>query len=137
MTTRARDTGHQRYSETLPREPESASAARRLVRIALAVWGLDELIDDSAVVVSEMVANAVHHARSRLIRVIVSRPDEHTVRIGVVDMSKVFPQRRDPKEDDEGGRGLALVAVLAENWGSDPLPRGKHVWAELREKGDR
>jgi hypothetical protein len=36
--------------------------------------------------------------------------------------------------DREHGRGLLLVAALAEDWGTDPLPSGKRVWAELQGK---
>ncbi|WP_412126017.1 ATP-binding protein [Streptomyces platensis] len=39
-----------------------------------------------------------------------------------------------PGDTDEGGRGLALVAELADCWGADPLPWGKRVWAELHGK---
>ncbi|MFJ4624184.1 ATP-binding protein [Streptomyces sp. NPDC088812] len=131
-TTRARPTGYPGYSETLPREPESAGAARRLVRVALAAWELDELADDSSLIVSELVSNAVRHTRCRSIRVTVTRPDTARVRIGVVDRSRAHPEPRQPGAEDESGRGLALVKELAEDWGTDPLPWGKRVWAELR-----
>ncbi|MDK1472413.1 ATP-binding protein [Streptomyces sp. 549] len=124
-------TGCPRYSETLPREPGSAATARRLVRVAVAVWGLDEAADDGTLVVTELVGNAVRHARGHLIRVTVSRPAAARVRIGVVDRSKARPGLMSPGTEDEGGRGLALVAALAGSWGCDPLPWGKRVWAEL------
>ncbi|MGD9483627.1 ATP-binding protein [Streptomyces sp. TRM70308] len=130
--TRASRTGSPRYSETLPREPGSASTARRLVRAACAAWRLDDLADDGALIVSELVSNAVRHARRGSIRVVVERHEAACVRIGVVDFSKAPPVRRVPGTEDEGGRGLALVTELAEEWGSDPLPWGKRVWAELR-----
>ena len=57
------------------------------------------------------------------------------MRIGVVDFSKTFPTRREPGPQDERGRGLALVDELADGWGTEPLPRGKQVWAELKGKG--
>ncbi|CAM5438334.1 ATP-binding protein OS=Streptomyces fumanus OX=67302 GN=GCM10018772_58070 PE=4 SV=1 [Streptomyces fumanus] len=59
------------------------------------------------------------------------------MRIGVVDFSKARPVRRKPNPEDEGGRGLALVGELAEDWGTAPLPWGKQVWAELHGKGDQ
>ncbi|MCX4514157.1 ATP-binding protein [Streptomyces sp. NBC_01619] len=130
-TTRARPTGYPGYSETLPREPESLGTARRLVRVALAAWGLDELGDDAALIVSELVSNAVQHARSHSIRVTVTRPEATRVRIGVVDRSKRLPEPQEPDGEDESGRGLVLVATLAKSWGTDPLPWGKRVWAEL------
>ncbi|MER7403403.1 ATP-binding protein [Streptomyces sp. NPDC000070] len=113
-TTRARPTGCPGYSETLPREPESAGAARRLVCVALAAWGLDDLAGDGALIVSELVSNAVRHARCRSVRVTVTRPE-----------------LREPCTGDESGRGLMLVGALAKDWGTDHLPWGKRVWAEL------
>ncbi|MGW1605001.1 ATP-binding protein [Streptomyces eurythermus] len=133
-TTRTRGTGHPGYSETLPREPESAARARHLVRAALSAWNLSDLADDGALIVSELVTNAVQHTRRDSIRVVIDRPDRVRVRIGVVDFSKARPERKVPGLDDEGGRGLALVGELAEDWGTDPLPWGKRVWAELRGK---
>ncbi|WP_327678092.1 ATP-binding protein [Streptomyces sp. NBC_00467] len=133
-TTRARPTGHPGYSETLPRKPESAATARSLVRVALAVWGLDDMAEDGALIVSELVSNAVQHARRESIRVVIDRPGAACVRIGVVDFSKLPPAPKEPDDEDEGGRGLALVAELAEDWGTDPLPWGKQVWAELHRK---
>ncbi|MDQ0749947.1 anti-sigma regulatory factor (Ser/Thr protein kinase) [Streptomyces africanus] len=130
-TTQARHTGCPGYSETLPREPESAGRARRLVCVALAAWGLDELADDGALIVSELVSNTVRHARCRSIRVTVTRPEPSRVRIGVVDKSKRLPELRDPRRGDESGRGLVLVGALAKDWGTDHLPWGKRVWAEL------
>ncbi|MFV0127013.1 ATP-binding protein [Streptomyces sp. HMX112] len=136
-TTRARPTGHPGYSQTLPREPGSAAIARRLVRVALTAWGLDDLAEDGALIVAELVANAVRHARRDSIRVVVERPGASRVRIGVVDLSKALPMRGEPGPEDEGGRGLVLVATLAADWGTEPLPWGKRVWAELRGKDHR
>ncbi|MEU9981038.1 ATP-binding protein [Streptomyces sp. NPDC050856] len=136
-TTRARPTGHPGYSQTLPREPGSAATARRLVRVALTAWGLDDVAEDGALIVTELVANAVRHARRDSVRVVVERPGASRVRIGVVDLSKAPPMRGEPGPEDEGGRGLVLVAALAADWGTEPLPWGKRVWAELRGKDHR
>ncbi|MFD8807356.1 ATP-binding protein [Streptomyces sp. NPDC059597] len=133
--TRARPTGHPGYSQTLPRKPESAEAARRLVRAALSAWALDGLVDDGALVVSELVANAVRHARRRSIRVAVERVAPHTVRVAVADFSRALPAPCPPKQDEEGGRGLVLVGTLAANWGTKERRRGKIVWAELEARG--
>ncbi|MCK8681296.1 ATP-binding protein [Streptomyces lichenis] len=131
MTVTPRPTGHPGYSETLPCDPRSASAARRLVRVALAVWGLPELAGDAGLVVTELVANAARHARGRPVRVAVERPAANRVRVSVADGSKVPPEPRQPRADDERGRGLVLVNALAAGWGTEPLATGKRVWAEL------
>ncbi|MEU8782683.1 ATP-binding protein [Streptomyces sp. NPDC048637] len=135
--TASSPTGHPGYSETLLRRPESVATARRLVRTALAAWGMEELADDAALVVSELVTNAVLHARSEVIRLVISRPGPATVRIGVVDRSKAPPRHRRSEDDNGSGRGLVLVAGLAAAWGTDPLPWGKRVWSELHRKDSR
>jgi len=106
-----------------------------LVSTACAAWGLGDLAEDAALVVSELVANAVRHARKGTLRVVVERPGADLVRIGVVDFSREHPVPRAHGPEDESGRGLVLVAHLAEDWGTDPLPWGKRVWAELRGRG--
>ncbi|MYQ48132.1 ATP-binding protein [Streptomyces sp. SID4985] len=130
-TTRARPTGHPGYSETLPRAPKSAATARRLVRTACAAWGLHGTAESGALVVSELVANAVRHARRQSIRVVVERTAPRTVRVAVADFSRMLPKLCTPKDDEEGGRGLALVAELAADWGTKERPWGKIVWADL------
>lgn len=135
VTATSHPTGHPGYSETLPRQPESAAAARRLVRTALAAWNLEDQIDAATVIITELVSNAVNHSRLPSIRVIVSRPTEYRVRLGVVDRSKVIPMMRtDSNGDQIRGRGLLLVDALTDLWGTDLYHWGKQVWGELRTK---
>ncbi|MGW4302064.1 DUF6415 family natural product biosynthesis protein [Streptomyces sp. NPDC004646] len=119
----------------LPRTPESAATARRLVRTALVTWGLDVLADDSVLIVSELVANAVRHARRDSIRVTMERVAPRTVRVAVADFSRGRPEPYMPKDDEEDGRGLFLVMAVATNWGAEERPWGKVVWAELEARG--
>ena len=135
VTTTSRPTGHPGYSETLPREPESAGTARRLVRVACSAWGLEKLAGDGALIVTELVTNAVLHARRESIRVRVERTAPGTVRVAVADFSRARPVPCVPGDDEEGGRGLALVGALAANWGTDERHWGKVVWAELEGQG--
>lgn len=134
-TTRARQTGHPGYTETLPRRPESAATARRLLRAACAVWGLDALAEDGALIVSELVANAVQHARRESIRVVIDRPDAARVRVGVADLSRARPVQQEADDNNAGGLGLRLVAALAADWGTDERRWGKIVWADLEGRG--
>ncbi|MFI9392042.1 ATP-binding protein [Streptomyces bauhiniae] len=132
MTATPRPTGHPGYSQTLPRQPESAAEARRLVRTALAAWRMDGLIEDAVTVTSELVANSVEHARCASIRVIVGRPTANTVRLGVVDRSKVLPVLRTEFSGDPlRGRGLLIVDKLTARWGTELYPWGKQVWGEF------
>ncbi|SED18664.1 Anti-sigma regulatory factor (Ser/Thr protein kinase) [Streptomyces sp. 3213] len=132
VSAQPRPIGHPGYSETLPALEESADAARKLVRTALAAWHLDELTDSGILLVTELVANAIKHTDTRSIRVVVSRPSERFVRIGVVDRARALPQMVKPHDDLlTNGRGLLLIDALAERWGTDIYRWGKQVWAEL------
>ncbi|MCK8677990.1 ATP-binding protein [Streptomyces lichenis] len=121
------------YWEMLPRERESAAVARELVRAALDRWGLTELVDDAALVVTELVANAVDHAPDgATIRVAVIRIRTTRIRISVVDgAAHRLPPLRAAGPDAERGRGLLLVEALSDQWGVDLLPWGKRVRADL------
>lgn len=132
VPAKPRPTGHPGYSETLPSLEESAEVARKLVRTALAAWRMEELTDTAILIVTELVANAVKHTNSRVIRVVVCRPDEQVVRIGVVDRARVMPELVEPGEELlTGGRGILLIDALAERWGTALYRWGKQVWAEL------
>lgn len=85
-------------------------------------------LDEAGLIVTELVANAVHHAGG-CIAVIVS-DDQGCVMLTVVDASTARPRRRAPDED--GGRGLILVEGLCSAWGVTVHDGGKHVWARIR-----
>ncbi len=112
----------------LPPEPTSVSKARELACGWLLVRGLDELVDTTELLVSELVTNALRHGRGdirlRLLR------DTNLV-CEVWDDGYAQPRQRRAQETDEGGRGLQLVSLLAERWGSRRTPHGKIVWFEL------
>ncbi|MGC5565355.1 ATP-binding protein [Streptomyces sp. FR-108] len=131
--TDVRPTGVPGYSETFPCLPSSALSARRLVRIALTNWRLQQLVDDAELVVSELVSNAVRHTSSRVIRVTAAWPMDTRVRIGVVDRSRTIPhlQYADRDHIRPHGRGLLMVDALTYRWGTDLYPWGKMVWGDL------
>ncbi|MFE6684899.1 ATP-binding protein [Streptomyces sp. NPDC057743] len=137
-----RSIGHPGYNATHPCTAETAAAARRFVRITCAAWGLDAHAETGALIISELVTNAVHHTSSHSIRVIVERPTATQVRLAVVDKAPyLLPTRLAPRPDDDRGRGLHLVDHLADRWGYDILgpsrrPWGKRCWAELRVEAD-
>ncbi|MEV0845407.1 ATP-binding protein [Streptomyces sp. NPDC049954] len=125
-------TGRPAYAQVLPRAGESAKAARRLVQHALGAWALDELVDDASLVVTELVANAAHHARGDSIRVTISRLEDGGAKIAVTDRSKARPVRRAADLNAVNGRGLLLVDAVATRWGTEAKPWGKQTWAEVR-----
>ncbi|CAM5418885.1 hypothetical protein SALBM311S_10946 [Streptomyces alboniger] len=124
-------TGTPGYTETMPCEPESARRARLLVSAALDTWGIGELAEAGVQIVAELVNNAIDHTRCRNVRVLVTRPTEGVVRIGVADTCPATPEAGNPGEDSEEGRGLLLVDALSWRWGCDRKRWGKVVWAEL------
>ncbi|WP_231905069.1 MULTISPECIES: ATP-binding protein [Streptomycetaceae] len=119
------------FSQTLPCEAASARRARILVGAALSAWGMGGLADVGEVVVSELVGNAVTHARSRRLRVTATRLGDQRERVTVSDTDRRLPVPRAASADDEHGRGLAMVAPLSERWGTDVRRWGKLVWAEI------
>ena len=104
--------------------------ARRFVTDTLAAWGRPDLVDDAAVIVTELATNAVLHAMTDFTVTISRRPDG-TIRVAVRDASPLPPLQRQARPFDGGGRGLGLVAAFSASWGSDLLPDGKVVWAQL------
>ncbi|WP_299529245.1 SpoIIE family protein phosphatase [uncultured Streptomyces sp.] len=112
----------------LPREPRSVARARELARSQLQSWDLDDLVDTTELLVSELVTNALRYGegevRLRLLR-------DRTLVCEVWDAGLVQPRRRRARDTDEGGRGLQLVGLLSAAWGSRRTPRGKTVWFEL------
>lgn len=85
--------------------------ARSLVRTALAAWHQEELVDDALNVITELVSNAVDHARLPSIRVIVARPADNWVRLGVVDRSRSIPEMRTDSHGDEVDAGASSWAT--------------------------
>jgi anti-sigma regulatory factor (Ser/Thr protein kinase) len=118
------------YGASFPPVPASVSAARSRVRGCLRSQGLDDLADDAALLTSELVTNAVIHARSS-IDLELSIGDGH-IHISVVDHGAGTPRIREP-DHAGGGQGLRLVDSIADRWGHEPLhPFGKRVWFDLR-----
>lgn len=119
---------------TLDPHPTSVGRARRWLSQQLEQWELEDLDYDMSVVMSELVTNAVLHARTP-ITVRVSRGA--AIRLEVCDSSPVLPNIRGHGSQTTTGRGLHLVSALASAWGSEPRAEGKVVWAEFSEAGDQ
>ena len=114
---------------SLPAKAASAALARRFVDHTLTAWGLDGMTDTATLLVSELVANAILHARTQL--EVVMRQTPAAVRIEVHDSNARLPARKHYSEDAATGRGLLLVETLADGWGADPTAEGKAVWFEI------
>ncbi len=110
----------------------SVTLARRRAARLVTEWGHPALAGDVAVVVSELMTNALLHGslRGRLVRVRISLTAA-VLRVEVSDpRGERLPCRRSAEETDQFGRGLLLVATLADQWGVEPRSVGKTVYAE-------
>ncbi len=130
-----RKAGHDQHSALeasldLGADAAAPSAARSFVRSVLGEWRCDHLVESALLIASELVTNAVVHARSR--SVLGLRLLEGRVRIQVADHGAGMPTPRVPDEDGPGGRGLPIIEAISSSWGIDATPDGKVVWAELR-----
>lgn len=115
---------------TLPAAARSPSRARAFVGATLREWGLD---DDADVLlaVSELVTNALLHARTPM-TVRVTSEGDGVVLIAVTDGSVVPPRGRRFTVESGTGRGLRLLDSLSEEWGVETHGSGKTVWARMR-----
>lgn len=116
-------------SESFPARLESATQARRFAEQTLVTWGCPELADTALLLVSELVVNAVSHASSTA-TVHLTLADG-VLRVAVDDSSSVVPAPQVASPDDANGRGLMIVAALADRWGVESTATGKTVWFEL------
>ncbi|MEV6395225.1 ATP-binding protein [Streptomyces sp. NPDC051907] len=124
---------------SFPAEADAVRTARHVVRDALRRWGLDSAVGDVTVLlVSELVTNSLRYA-SGPIEVKLTRPEPgSTLPFLLVEVSDPLPDaptERAAEPDDEGGRGLQLVAVSARRWGTRRGRTGKTVWFELALSG--
>ncbi|MEU2582069.1 SpoIIE family protein phosphatase [Streptomyces avermitilis] len=112
----------------LPPDPTMVAHARTLTDRQLAIWGLSELSFTASLVVSELVTNGIRYATGpvmlRLIR-------DRCLLCEVSDNAHTAPHLRRARRDDEGGRGLFLVAQVSQRWGTRYTSSGKTIWAEL------
>ncbi|MFF5885204.1 SpoIIE family protein phosphatase [Streptomyces sp. NPDC012589] len=124
--TRTLDARHTAGWDVAP-EPAAVSGVRAAVVRTLDDWGLSVLAPVTELIVGELAANAVRHAappvRVRLIR-------DRALICEVSDGSSTSPHLRRAASTDEGGRGLFMVARLADRWGTRYTPQGKVVWTE-------
>lgn len=120
------------------RHPRSVGLARADLCKALSGWGLTTVEKVALLVLSELVTNAVRHARVSPGREIETRYllQGESVRIEVHDASDEWPKLKIPSIEVPHGRGLVLVEALADRWGVTPRPVvGKSVWAVLTAPG--
>jgi anti-sigma regulatory factor (Ser/Thr protein kinase) len=126
------DADRQATRRWLPPQAVSASLARSWALGLLQGWSVAaSLVDDAALLVSELVTNAVRHSEEPIrVDLAVTRGGDEVV-VGAFDCSDRLPQLSDRIPDDTAGRGLRIVDDLATEWGVREEPNGKTVWARL------
>lgn len=119
-------------------KPEAVRLAREFASRSLALWGRAESVETVRLCVSELASNALVHGTKRghgfLVRLAV---DDDFVRLEVHDSRESrLPQIRHPSALETCGRGLLLVAELADGWGVEERePVGKVVWVRFKASG--
>ncbi|GAB2788594.1 SpoIIE family protein phosphatase [Streptomyces daliensis] len=115
-------------SWTFPAESYAVRRAREVVRETLREWGLEALEDTAVLLVSELVTNSARYAHGPIgVRMVRGT----SLLVEVSDPLPDPPRERAATEEDEGGRGIQLVAREARRWGTRHGAMGKTVWCEL------
>ncbi|MBH5338258.1 SpoIIE family protein phosphatase [Streptomyces pactum] len=128
LVARTRSVPADRIAEwAVPADPAAVAEVRTAVSGRLAAWGLAEEAFTTELILSELVTNAIRYGGSPIrARLILDR----SLICEVADGSSTSPHLRRATTMDEGGRGLFLVAQLAERWGTRYTPTGKVIWTE-------
>ncbi|MEU8968344.1 amino acid permease [Streptomyces monashensis] len=108
-------------------EPAAVATIRTAVTKQLGDWGLGDLAFTTELIVSELVTNAIRYVggpiQVRLIR-------DRTLICEVSDTGHTSPNLRHAASDDEGGRGLFIIARMTHHWGTRYTSTGKTIWTE-------
>ncbi|MEU8028331.1 amino acid permease [Streptomyces sp. NPDC049099] len=128
LTVRTRRLDRNQFAEwALLADPAGVATIRTAVSKQLGDWGLDDLAFTTELIVSELVTNAIRYAggpiQVRLIR-------DRTLTCEVSDTGHTSPNLRHAASDDEGGRGLFIIAQMTHHWGTRYTATGKTIWTE-------
>ncbi|MYU23701.1 ATP-binding protein [Streptomyces sp. SID8352] len=115
-----------------PAAPDAVRTARAFVRRQLRDWGLAPVGDLTVLLVSELVTNSLRHATGPIgVRLVRPSGPAWVLLVEVSDPQPELPRERVARPEDEGGRGLFLVATASRRWGATPGDAGKTVWFEV------
>ncbi|RRR80882.1 ATP-binding protein [Streptomyces sp. RP5T] len=116
-----------------PRDRRSVAVARDLTRVTLTDWGVTERSDDVLLCVSELATNALLHGvpPHRCFRLDLALLVDGVLRVEVHDSGPGEIRTPAPAPESEHGRGLLLVAALADDWGMRERDPGKVVWCDF------
>lgn len=115
----------------LPVSEHSVRLARRVARTVLAAWQLQDTQETAVLLLSELVMNAIQHARDTGRIVVELEAVKSCLRMEIANQEPRWPQPRTPDESGESGFGFLLLDALASKWGVRQTATGRAVWAEL------
>ncbi|WP_343243875.1 ATP-binding protein [Streptomyces sp. SID13726] len=117
-----------------PRDRRSVAVARDFTRVTFADWRMTHRQDDVLLCVSELATNALLHGvpPNRCFRLVLDLTADGVLRVEVHDSGPGELRIPDADPDSENGRGLLLVAALADDWGVREREPGKVVWCEFK-----
>jgi anti-sigma regulatory factor (Ser/Thr protein kinase) len=111
--------------------PESVGKVRFCLRSTLLAWEYDnDVVDAALLIASELATNAVRHSNSSVF-ILVCQLDTGFLTIGVIDYDDQLPKPQPIHQCSENGRGLQVVATLADDYGVLPHEHGKFVYGRL------
>ncbi|KQX82834.1 ATP-binding protein [Streptomyces sp. Root1310] len=117
---------------TFTAEPTEVAALRRIMRLHLGIWGLQEVADDAQLCMSELVSNVITHVGPGTPVTLAVSMNGVRLRIEVHDPdARALPTLLDAKVESESGRGMALVDAIADRWGVQLHADQKVTWCEL------
>lgn len=120
------------FETVLAAQPQSAALARDFVCAHLLAHHLSHLVDDMHLVVSELATNAVAHAQTPFVVTLASGSGSGMVLLNIQDGSTAAVVPYSPDVMDMSGRGMMIVELLSQDWGTSIDPRGsKSVWASF------
>lgn len=115
-------------SEVYVAEPASVTKARRFVA-GMLDQASDELRECAVLITSELASNAVSHGEGAF--TVTARLSADELYVAVTDGGLAVPVPRTPAPTEPHGRGLMIVASLADRWGVERRAVGKTVWFAL------
>ncbi|MFI9780570.1 amino acid permease [Streptomyces sp. NPDC051956] len=129
LLVRTRLLARNRFAQwALAPDPAAVAAIRSAVGKQLGDWGLDDVAFTTELIVSELVTNAIRYAGGGPIQVRLIR--DRTLTCEVSDTGHTAPNLRHAASDDEGGRGLFIIAQMTHHWGTRYTSTGKTIWTE-------
>ncbi|MCZ4125076.1 ATP-binding protein [Streptomyces sp. H39-S7] len=116
-------------------EPREVAGLRLVMQNQLRLWGTSGLAEQAELVVTELATNVIKHVGEGSPAALCLETRDGVLQIEMHDTSAELPACRLAGADDEGGRGLALIAALTDSWFAGVTASGKVVHCQLALSG--